>query len=54
MIYGAIIAAVGAFFGWKGQAREAFLLNLAVGAAMFLAGFLLKALKDGRRSPAAV
>ena len=53
MIYGGIIAAIGGFLGWQGQAREAFLLNFAVGAAMFLAGFLLKLLKSGRRSPAA-
>jgi uncharacterized membrane protein YqaE (UPF0057 family) len=53
MIYGAIFAAVGAFLGWKGQAGKAVLLNLLAGAAMFLIGFLLKALTNGRRSPAA-
>ena len=52
MIYGAILAAVGAFLGWKGQAGEALLLNLVVGTAMFLIGFLLKVLTNGRRSPA--
>ncbi len=53
MIYGAIIAAVGAFLGWQGHAREAFFLNLAVGGAMALIGFLLQALKRESRSPAA-
>ncbi len=52
MIYGAILAAVGAFLGWKGQAGEALLLNLVVGTAMFLIGFLLKVLTNRRRSPA--
>jgi solute:Na+ symporter, SSS family len=44
MIYGAIIAAVGVYIGWKGQAQAAFLLNLAVGAAMVLTGLVLKVL----------
>jgi hypothetical protein len=53
MIYGAVIAAVGVVFGWTRQAQAALLLNLAVGAAMFLAGFLLKVLTIARRPPAA-
>ena len=52
MIYGAIIAAVGAVIGWQGQAKQAFLLNLAVGAAMFLAGTLLKVRSREKRPPA--
>ncbi len=47
MIYGAIIAAVGGFLGWRGQAQAVFLLNLVVGAAMCLSGLLLKLLTTG-------
>jgi SSS family solute:Na+ symporter len=48
MIYGAIIAAAGMLLWWKGQAREAFLLNLAVGSLMLLTGFLLKVLTGNK------
>jgi SSS family solute:Na+ symporter len=52
MIYGAIIAAAGAFLWRKGQAREAFLLNLAVGGLLLLTGFLLKILaRETRPAP---
>jgi len=51
MIYGAIIAAVGIFFLFKGQAQKAFAVNLAAGALMALTGFLLRALTKERTSP---
>jgi len=52
MIYGAIIAAVGIFLGWQGRARQALLLNLGVGALMFLIGLLLKILTRAKSDPA--
>jgi len=52
MIYGAIIAAVGAFLMVRTQAEKAFAVNLAAGGLMFLTGFLLKILKGEERSPA--
>jgi SSS family transporter len=53
MIYGAIIAAVGFFFLFKGQAQKAFSVNLAAGAVMALTGFLLRVLTKERRFPVA-
>jgi SSS family solute:Na+ symporter len=52
MIYGVIIAAVGIFLGFQSRAQNAFAVNLAAGAVMFVTGLLLRVLTKDRRAPA--